>query len=434
LSVESLERRDLLATLLWVGPANGNFNVQNNWINEANGALVAPAAGDNLDFNPNLIVVNQQGNNRQGTNTAASDNEPADFQFGNITLANAYTNTVTMLQRIFRNNTVTLAGGTLQAVAGATDTIGGTLTWNGGTLAGTWWVGNSTADPPASGTMRIQLDPQVQNPQAMRLRGPLTVDNGVVTWASGDITYNAPGTVTVNPSGTFTITGTVNLNKGFGEAVAQLNNSGTFQKTGGAVTNLAVTFVNMAPSSSLLASAGSLDVSRITQFSGEIKLSGGWLGSVSPLTLGGGTLTGVGTITANVNNGDPTGNLQGGGTIRPGLNGGGGTLTIDGDFTQTNSGTLQIDVNAGNTGLGVLNVTGSVTLGGQLYVNRNPSYTPPRNTSLTFLTYGGTRNQTDLTSWFYFNSEWTDQQGNSDKFDAQPNDAQKTYNLLVVPA
>jgi hypothetical protein len=232
LSVEPLERRDLLANLLYVGPANGNFNNPNHFINETTGALVRPAAGDNLDFNPNLGV-----GNFQGSNTAAVDDEPANFQFGNITLAPEFTATVTMLQRTFRNNTVTLAGGTLQTAAGAIDTIGGTFTWNGGTLAGTWWVGDSTANPPFTGTMTIQLNPQIQNPRDIVLNGELTVKRGEATWASRDITLGLQGGLAIDQGGTFTISGTGSLTLAQGWPINPgISNYGTFRKINGQLT------------------------------------------------------------------------------------------------------------------------------------------------------------------------------------------------------
>ena len=419
LCLEPLERRELLASLLYIGPANGNFNNANNWINETTAALVAPAANDNLDFNPSMTIGNSQ-----GANTAAVDDEPAAFQFGNLTLAPAFTAIVTMAQREIKNNTVTLQGGTLQSAAGATVTIGGNLTWNAGTLAGTWQVGDSNDTPPLTGTMTIQLNAQIQNPQPIVLNAALTVDQGTLTWASGNIQYTNFAGLTVNANGIFTIAGDANLTMPPGVLrYLTIYNSGTINKTVGAPTSqtsLDAFITNQALGAVLQVSAGKLGATGITQSAGTILLSGGNL--LRGPTLSGGNLTGVGSITGSVNNN--------GGTVRPGLNGSGGQLNITGNFNQTSPGTLWIDVNNATTGLGALSVTGSVSLGGNLYIYRNLTYTPNQGT-LFFLTYTGSRNNTDFGSVTYYNPVWTSQ-GNSYTFNALPNDAQKAYTLNVI--
>jgi hypothetical protein len=423
LGVEPLERRDLLSTLLWIGPGNGNFNNANNWINEATGVQVAPAEYDNLVFNPLLTVGTTRGSPQN-----AVDDEPVPFQFGNITLAPAFQAAVTFAQREIKSNTVTLQGGILDSAVGATVTIGGTLIWNAGTLQGDWQVGNSSDVPSLTGTMTIQLDPQIQNPQPIRLNGDLTVDKGTLTWASGNITYNQ-SELSINPNGTFTITGDANLTAN--QNTMAIINDGTIQKTNGSPTSQ-TSFDGVIDNSALIqVSAGNLVVSGgIDQDAGTTRLNGGNLNvGAGALELLGGTLNGVGTITGNVNNGDPTGQQQGAGTVLPGLNNGPGTLNITGNFAQTNAGTLYINVNSNGTG--VLNITGTASLGGTLYVNRDTNYRPNRGTSLTFLTYTGGRNGTDFFNVAYSNPRvWTDAQGNNDQFTNRVGD--NAYTLVVI--
>ena len=75
----------------------------------------------------------------------------------------------------------------------------------------------------------------------------------------------------------------------------------------------------------------------------------------------------------------------------------GGKLTIVGNYTQTSTGTLAIDVNGPGPGIGFLDIQGgSAVLSGTLQVTRNPGYTPPALTTLTFMDYN-TRGSTDFT-------------------------------------
>jgi hypothetical protein len=218
--------------------------------------------------------------NTQGANTAAVDDEPVPFQFGNITLAPAFTATVTMAQREIKNNTVTLAGGTLQSAAGATVTTGGTLTQNAGTLAGTWQVGNTDPFNPSNnfpGTMTIQLNAQIQNPQPIVLNAALSVVNGTLTWASGNIQYGADAGLSIagngnpNQSGTLTISGDASLSAQAGVNPMTIYNSGTIQKTGGAPTSLTLfdgEIENDESSALLQVSAGNLSASEVSVGSG----------------------------------------------------------------------------------------------------------------------------------------------------------------------
>src|SRR6266702_983070 len=69
LCVELLEKRELLALLLWVGPFMGdsNWNEKQNWrdIDLQNGAAREPKNGDELFFDPDQAP---------GTNTPSTDN------------------------------------------------------------------------------------------------------------------------------------------------------------------------------------------------------------------------------------------------------------------------------------------------------------------------------------------------------------------------
>ena len=89
----------------------------------------------------------------------------------------------------------------------------------------------------------------------------------------------------------------------------------------------------------------------------------------------GGLLTGAGTIQANVTNAA---------TVEPGDPF--GTLTIDGNYTQTATGVLLIQI-GGPSQYGQLAVTGTATLGGTLEVSLLNNYVPAVGTSFQILSF-----------------------------------------------
>src|SRR5260370_38782304 len=60
--LEALEDRFMLAhDLLWIGNANGAWNVAANWVDKSDGMNYAPAMADNFTFQPGLVVNGQTG-------------------------------------------------------------------------------------------------------------------------------------------------------------------------------------------------------------------------------------------------------------------------------------------------------------------------------------------------------------------------------------
>jgi hypothetical protein len=114
------------------------------------------------------------------------------------------------------------------------------------------------------------------------------------------------------------------------------------------------------------------------QWAGTTTVDG--LLSAANVYLVGGLLTGAGTIQANVTNAA---------TVAPGDDV--GTLTIQGNYTQTPTGVLLILI-AGPNQYGQLAVTGSATLAGALVVAQQNHYVPALGTAfpiLTFADYSG---------------------------------------------
>jgi hypothetical protein len=155
--------------------------------------------------------------------------------------------------------------------------------------------------------------------------------------------------------------------------------TGTFSNAGGAVT---------VGTGATLAVAGDY-----TQSSGTTALNGATL-TATNVRIQGGTLSGLGTITATVTNG---GDLYLGGPSTP------GTLTINGDYAQTADGTLHIKVGGPTAGedYDQLVVNGNATLDGGLAVDLIDNFAPTTGDMFQILVsqggaVGGTFSRTSL--------------------------------------
>jgi hypothetical protein len=114
------------------------------------------------------------------------------------------------------------------------------------------------------------------------------------------------------------------------------------------------------------------------QAGGSLALQGGTLSATGLVALQGGSLLGQGTVNANV---------QSAGHVRPGTASTPGTLTVNGSYTQTAAGSL--DVKIGGTGTGLFDqpqVTGAATLDGGLNVSTINGFLPGTGDSFAVLT------------------------------------------------
>ncbi|MDB9450838.1 Calx-beta domain-containing protein, partial [Dolichospermum circinale] len=259
---------------------------------------------------------------------------------------------------------VNLTGGNLTGTGALT--ISNKLNWSGGTLSGT---GKKTV----TGILNLSGD--------QTLDGTTLETTGATVWTGNGafIAYN--GAIWNNTS-----TGTIDLqgdaDPGFyyyTENQFTFNNAGTFTKSNGTTTDDSYI-------SGLFNNTGTVQVNKgrlrftggYTQTAGTTNISGGSLTfENSPLNLQGGNLTGIGTITGNVNNT--------GGQINPGN--AIGTLTVAGDYSQTGTGTVNLELGS-DTSFDKLNITGAADVGGILKLNLTSGYTPTIGTKFTVLTYG----------------------------------------------
>ena len=260
---------------------------------------------------------------------------------------------------------VNLSNGTLTGTGDLT--ISNKLNWSGGVLSGT---GKKTV----TGTLNLNSEyPYIY------LDGATLETSGATVWTGN--TFNANnGAIWNNTS-----TGTIDLqnDSDFSQWTGNqttFNNAGTFTKSNGTTTD--ESYIN-----GLFNNTGTVQVNRgrlrftsgYTQTAGTTRLSGGSLtfDASSPLNLQGGNLAGIGTITGNVNNS--------GGQINPGNTI--GTLTVAGDYSQTGTGTVNLELGSA-TSFDRLNITGAADVGGILKLNLTSGYTPTIGTRFTVFTYG----------------------------------------------
>ncbi len=116
------------------------------------------------------------------------------------------------------------------------------------------------------------------------------------------------------------------------------------------------------------------------QTGGATILAGGAVAVAGTLDIRGGRLAGAGTITGNVANA---------GQVDPGSAGSAGLLTITGTYTQTATGTLDVEIGGlvAGTQYDQLRVTGAATLGGALNVTQVNGFTRTAGDTFTAMTY-----------------------------------------------
>jgi hypothetical protein len=355
------------------------------------------------------------------------------------------------------------AGGSLN-VNGNVSVLGGKLVSSGGGVLKLGTAGKAdvltfgSGYPGASPDLEMNVDITNDDPGGglppvkvtMNVAGPGTLNDtvtnqGTLNFVNGSFTVSGP-----NISNTSW--GTVNIqgSETFGGANFFFANAGLVEQNGppGTATT-ASSFLNQGwlqiysgtlhlqstlPTQSQLAGS----------FAPETQLSGGatlWVDS--PYTVLAGWVDGNGTVQGVLDNGDPTGRQAGAGNIHPGFLtnhgqanadgtvGSGGQLTVTGDFQQTSSGILWIDLTAsgGGSGMGQLNVTGNASLAGQANVVRGSNCTPGVGMgNFTFVTWGGFGGTFDEV--VIENNSWQTPDGQWHSFDWLKQDTD--YTLLVT--
>ena len=160
-------------------------------------------------------------------------------------------------------------------------------------------------------------------------------------------------------------------------AATTFNNSGTFKKSGGTGATTFEPIFNNGGTAEV--QSGTLNfTAAYTQTAGVTLLNGGNLTSSQTLDIQGGTLSGAGTLTANVTSS---------GQVAPG--GSAGTLQMLGNYTQAAGGSLEVEIGGlvAGTDFDVLDISSSATLDGTLNVSLISGFNPSQSDSFQILNY-----------------------------------------------
>ena len=338
-------------------------------------------------------------------------------------------------------------GGIVEALDNSTVTVDSNATVEGGTLAtsGTGTIrsgGGKLSNVTNTGRVVIGLN------QVMRMAGTI-MDNGTIDftsdnpggggnlWFVGDTTLSGNGAVnlkidpwdlvtalapnstltnaaghTIRGAGRFTAVGQVGLEQTFFFTIAndglidanvagksltfilresdggRLNNTGTLRASGGGNLsfsgNSGVGFVtnNGGLVEALPNSTISFDASAaFVQTAGTIDLNGGSINAAHGLDLNGGQLIGSGTFVGAIRNN--------GGIVGPGHSP--GKITVNGDYTQGATGTLNIEIGGYTavTEFDQLAIGGSAALAGTLNLTLINGFRPKVNDVFQILTFNG---------------------------------------------
>jgi outer membrane autotransporter protein len=242
--------------------------------------------------------------------------------------------------------TVTLAADArLHYWDGANTVADGTIAGGSGT-----WTANGTNWTTTDGTTNGSLDQTDVRPVFGATAGTVTVDTSHGPINVTGMQFSADGyRVTGGPIGLAAATSAIEVDANATAIIdSELKGSGALAKTGGGM--LILNGVNTY-SGGTSVEAGTLEIGDADHSTASI------LGDVAVGSAG--TLRGHGSIGGNVINN---------GIVRPG--GSIGTLTINGNYTQSSTGTLFIDVSP--TTASQLKVGGTATLGGTLNVLYGP--------------------------------------------------------------
>jgi fibronectin type 3 domain-containing protein len=261
------------------------------------------------------------------------------------------------------------------------------------------FVEQYTVHPGAafSGGGRVLVDP-FQTSFGLTIEDSLGIENlavgmfGAVSVQKGTLTLGGMGSIAgrleLAPGASINLAGDFELNTGvflFGNGALRIDPPGAGRRV---LVNGSMDLRNLevAGQGKLVVQSGTLDVSdRFLQTGGVTELAGGELRPMAPegIELRGGVLAGTGAILGNVTNGA---------RFAPGLSP--GSLDIVGNYTQTASGVLDIQLGGLDPGTGFdqVRITGSAVLDGTLQLSVLDPFQPALGQNfdvLSFKAHGG---------------------------------------------
>lgn len=202
-------------------------------------------------------------------------------------------------------------------------------------------------------------------------------NEGWVAWTNASrITPAGDCLISNLPSGTFEAQGDGSIDRSGYAGSCTFYNLGTFRKTGG-TGQTRVTALPFSNQGLVEARVGTLRFDTgYTQTSGTTWLAGGGVSAATPLDIQGGSVTGSGDLAASLKNG---------GLFSPGQSI--GQVNILGDYTQTATGTLRIELAGRDPGqYDQVAVSGVASLAGMIEVALTNGFKPVAGDTFPVLT------------------------------------------------
>jgi hypothetical protein len=279
--------------------------------------------------------------------------------------------TVNFTQNLTLPN-LTMSGGTLTGPS--TITIIGPFNWTGGTMAGsgtTVATGGLFIDTTTGGNPGVST-------RTFKNKGTGTINEG----SGGNFAVSNGGTFDNAAGGTLTVQGSLSFSPAFFQGPAGVSNEGTLTLSGSG-SSLSIQSETFTTSGIVNLGGGSMTTSgTYTQTAGTTNLQGGTLnaGGLGLILQNKASLLGPGTI---------NGNVTSSGFVDAGSSGSPGQLTINGNYTQGGSGTLQVQLGGtapGSGGYDQLVVNGNVALDGTLLVTLVNGFQPMSGETFQIIT------------------------------------------------
>jgi hypothetical protein len=361
-------------TLTNGGTEDGSFTVEDGATLDLNsGNFTFSGSSSVTGFNTGTVILNTNttvaGTYDLGTGTTKVPNTFATVAFTSpVTSVGSILNVDGYVEFSGGNpisvDTLTLT--TFGTVTGTDEVdISGTLSWNAGVMSGT---GSTNVLDSATATFD-------GNQYANLEGGRSFTNNGTVNWVgSADITLNDGATFTNN--GSFTDA----TDHGLSGNGGTFNNNGTFVKVAGPGTTTVGSNLSFFNSGLASMQSGTLYIvgGQYTQITGQTDIgAGAFLQADGGVVILDGSLSGYGSVNGDVFNS---------GTVLPGEDGSPGILTINGNYTQTATGTLNLQIDDPNgAGFDQLAIAGNVALDGTLNVTLLNGYLPNSGDSFPVL-------------------------------------------------
>lgn len=415
LGLERLESREVLATYLWIADPMGQRLWSNgqNWVETTTGARMAPAAGDSVIFDPTLVV------NKNGVFTgsqATSIDDIGGLAVKDVLIKKFYAGTVQLNNPLHVTGLVHMEGGAFGGTQKLLIDPGARLDWVAGKLG---------ADVTVGAAMGARSTMTISGPGGRRLDDDCDLLlMGDTTWAGGNIVMGDGAKIINGPTGIFNAVCGGGVNSIFFATAnppflaiplvkPRFVNEGTFNRT---VGNTTIQFnIPLENQGTVNLAVGTLKMGEeFKQTGGTTTVTGTATLDVDQrfnLSLLAGDVYGTATLRGNV--------INSGATVAPGTNLVGGTLTVEGNYTQQAGGTLKLRIRDAASGIDVRaagKLAGKATYGGGLEIERDAVYEPTAGTTIKPIKAVKTGGAFASTTWQ--NNDWNAGGVNNIQFEA----------------